>query len=332
MSDENAPGPDAFDGPIADEGTAPAPIDVEATAARALDESAAAEADGAAQEVVDPAIDETAQDAAGRGAAPAAEDGADGGAAPAAEDGADGGAAPASNAGGAEPAPAAEGDADGEAAPAAEDEGAEPDPAPEDDPVEKLRQRLYMSPGDWYVIHTYSGHERKVKANLEQRITTQNMEDSIFSVEVPDEYVMEYRGTAKKRVRRVRIPGYAIVCMDFNEESYRVVKETPAVTGFVGDQHNPVPLSIDEVVMLLTPNVLEEAAEKKKDKPAPVQEIRTAFEVGETVTVIDGPFETMSATISEIMPEAQKLKVLVTIFERETPLELGFDQVEKLEQ
>ena len=317
MSDENAPGPDAFDGPIADEGTAPAPIDVEAAQARALDESAAAEADGAAQEVVDPAIDEAAQDVA------------DGEAAPAPEDGADGGAAPASGAGGAEPDPAAEDGADGEAAPA---EGAEPDPAAEDDPVEKLRQRLYMSPGDWYVIHTYSGHERKVKANLEQRITTQNMEDSIFSVEVPDEYVMEYRGTAKKRVRRVRIPGYAIVCMDFNEESYRVVKETPAVTGFVGDQHNPVPLSIDEVVMLLTPNVLEEAAEKKKDKPAPVQEIRTAFEVGETVTVIDGPFETMSATISEIMPEAQKLKVLVTIFERETPLELGFDQVEKLEQ
>lgn len=317
MSDENAPGPDAFDGPIADEGFAPAPIDIEAAQARALDESAAAEADGAAQEVVDRAIDEAAQDVA------------DGEAAPAPEDGADGEASPAPGAGGAEPDPAAEDGADGEAAPA---EGAEPDPAAEDDPVEKLRQRLYMSPGDWYVIHTYSGHERKVKANLEQRITTQNMEDSIFSVEVPDEYVMEYRGTAKKRVRRVRIPGYAIVCMDFNEESYRVVKETPAVTGFVGDQHNPVPLSIDEVVMLLTPNVLEEAAEKKKDKPAPVQEIRTAFEVGETVTVIDGPFETMSATISEIMPEAQKLKVLVTIFERETPLELGFDQVEKLEQ
>jgi len=319
MSDENAPGPDAFDGPIADEGFAPAPIDIEAAQARALDESAAAEADGAAQEVVDPAIDEAAEDGADGEAAPAS--GAEGAEPdPAPEDGADGEAAPASGAEGAEPDPAAE------------DEGAEPDPAPEDDPVEKLRQRLYMSPGDWYVIHTYSGHERKVKANLEQRITTQNMEDSIFSVEVPDEYVMEYRGTAKKRVRRVRIPGYAIVCMDFNEESYRVVKETPAVTGFVGDQHNPVPLSIDEVVMLLTPNVLEEAAEKKKDKPAPVQEIRTAFEVGETVTVIDGPFETMSATISEIMPEAQKLKVLVTIFERETPLELGFDQVEKLEQ
>ena len=320
MSDENAPGPDAFDGPIADEGFAPAPIDIEAAEARALDESAEAEADGAAQEVVDRAIDEAAQDVA------------DGEAAPAPEDGADGEAAPAPGAEGAEPDPAAEDGADGEASPASGAGGAEPDPAAEEDPVEKLRQRLYMSPGDWYVIHTYSGHERKVKANLEQRITTQNMEDSIFSVEVPDEYVMEYRGTAKKRVRRVRIPGYAIVCMDFNEESYRVVKETPAVTGFVGDQHNPVPLSIDEVVMLLTPNVLEEAAEKKKDKPAPVQEIRTAFEVGETVTVIDGPFETMSATISEIMPEAQKLKVLVTIFERETPPELGFDQVEKLEQ
>ena len=200
------------------------------------------------------------------------------------------------------------------------------------DPAEEFKSELRMQEGDWYVIHTYSGHERKVKANLEQRITTQNMEDYIFAVEVPDEYVMEYRGNAKKRVRHVRIPGYAIVCMDFNEASYRVVKETPAVTGFVGDQHNPVPLSIDEVVMLLTPNVLEEAAEAAKDQPAPVQAVQTQFEVGEIVTVTDGPFETMSATISEIMPETQKLKVLVTIFERETPLELGFDQVEKLEQ
>ena len=215
------------------------------------------------------------------------------------------------------------------------EDGAQDEAAPasaEEEAIAKLRRKLYMSPGDWYVIHTYSGHERKVKANLEQRITTQNMEDYIFAVEVPDEYVMEYRGTTKKRVRHVRIPGYAIVCMDFNEASYRVVKETPAVTGFVGDQHNPVPLSIDEVVMLLTPNVLEEAAEAAKDQPAPVQAVQTQFEVGEIVTVTDGPFETMSATISEIMPETQKLKVLVTIFERETPLELGFDQVEKLEQ
>ena len=167
----------------------------------------------------------------------------------------------------------------------------------EEDPIEKLRRELYMSPGDWYVIHTYSGHERKVKANLEQRITSQNMEESIFQVEVPYEYVMEYRGNVKKRVRRVRIPGYVIVCMDFNEDSYRVVKETPAVTGFVGDQHNPVPLSIDEVV-----------------------------------TVTDGAFATMSAVISEIMPETQRLKVLLTIFERETPMELTFDQVEKIEE
>lgn len=201
-----------------------------------------------------------------------------------------------------------------------------------DDPIEKLRAELYASPGDWYVLHTYSGHERKVKTNLEQRITTQNMEDSIFRVEVPDEYVMEYRGNAKKRVRRVQIPGYVLVCMDFDEASYRVVKDTPAVTGFVGDQHNPVPLSIEEVVTLLTPNAIEAAVAEAKTGPAPVQQVQVAFEVGEVVTVNDGPFETMTATISEIMPEAQKLKVLVTIFERETPLELSFDQVDKLEK
>ena len=231
--------------------------------------------------------------------------------------------------------PAEEAATEEETPASAEEEAVTEEEAPasaEEEAIAKLRRKLYMSPGDWYVIHTYSGHERKVKANLEQRITTQNMEDYIFAVEVPDEYVMEYRGNAKKRVRHVRIPGYVIVCMDFNEASYRVVKETPAVTGFVGDQHNPVPLSIDEVVMLLTPNVLEEAAEAAKDQPAPVQVVQTQFEVGEIVTVTDGPFETMSATISEIMPETQKLKVLVTIFERETPLELSFDQVEKLEQ
>ena len=222
---------------------------------------------------------------------------------------------------------------------AAEEAGAEEAGAEEEAPasaeeeaIAKLRRKLYMSPGDWYVIHTYSGHERKVKANLEQRITSQNMEESIFQVEVPDEYVMEYRGNVKKRVRRVRIPGYVIVCMDFNEDSYRVVKETPAVTGFVGDQHNPVPLSIDEVVMLLTPNVLEAAAAEEKSAPAPVQEVHTQFEVGEVVTVTDGAFATMSAVISEIMPETQRLKVLLTIFERETPMELTFDQVEKIEE
>ncbi len=199
------------------------------------------------------------------------------------------------------------------------------------DPIQQLRDELRLIPGDWYVVHTYSGHERKVKANLEQRISSQNMEDLIYRVEVPDEYVMEFRGTAKKRVRRVRIPGYVIVCMEFTDQSYRVVKETPAVTGFVGDQHNPVPLSEDEVVMLMTPNVLEVAAQEQKT-PAPTQQIRVDYEIGEVVTVTDGPFETMTAVISEIMPEAKKLKVLVTIFERETPLELGFDQVDKIDR
>ena len=269
-------------------------------------ETAEALADGQALEVVEEVVEEVAAQEAAQNEAAAGD-------APAGDGAQDEAAAG--------DAPAGDGAQD-EAAPASAEEEA----------IAKLRRKLYMSPGDWYVIHTYSGHERKVKANLEQRITTQNMEDYIFAVEVPDEYVMEYRGNAKKRVRHVRIPGYAIVCMDFNEASYRVVKETPAVTGFVGDQHNPVPLSIDEVVMLLTPNVLEEAAEAAKDQPAPVQVVQTQFEVGEIVTVTDGPFETMSATISEIMPETQKLKVLVTIFERETPLELGFDQVEKLEQ
>ncbi|WP_078062565.1 transcription termination/antitermination protein NusG [Actinomyces provencensis] len=234
-------------------------------------------------------------------------------------------------------------DADADAAPAtdegaseaaASDEGevGEAEEGEVEDPIQKLRDELRLLPGDWYVIHTYSGHERKVKNNLEQRIASQNMEDLIYKVEVPDEYVMEYRGTQKKRVRRVRIPGYVIVCMDFTDESWRVVKETPAVTGFVGDQHNPVPLNEDEVVMLLTPNVMEEAAAEQKTGPAPVQQVQVNYEVGEVVTVTDGPFETMTATISEIMPDQQKLKVLVTIFERETPMELGFDQVEKLDQ
>lgn len=224
-------------------------------------------------------------------------------------------------------------DAASEDAAAAESEQteAEPESEPEVDPIEKLRSELRLLPGDWYVIHTYSGHERKVKANLEQRIESQNVEDYIFRVEVPDEYVMEFRGSAKKRVRRVRIPGYVLVCMEFNDQSYRVVKETPAVTGFVGDQHHPVPLSEDEVVMLLTPNVMEEAAKEQKTGPAPVQEVAVDFHVGEVVMVTDGPFESMNATISEIMPEQRKLKVLVTIFERETPLELGFDQVARID-
>lgn len=205
------------------------------------------------------------------------------------------------------------------------------DPA-QADPLERFRFEIMAIPGDWYVLHTYSGHERKVKANLEQRIASQNMEDKIFRVEVPDEYITEFKGSAKKRVRHVRIPGYVVVCMDFDDDSYRVVKDTPAVTGFVGDQRNPVPLSIDEVVDLLKFNVLEEAGPAAQPVQVVKEQIRLAFEVGEIVTVTDGPFEAMEATISEISPETEKLKVLVTIFERETPLELSFDQVAKREE
>ena len=200
------------------------------------------------------------------------------------------------------------------------------------DPLEAFRREIMMIPGDWYVIHTYSGHERKVKANLEQRIASQNMEEKIFRVEVPDEYINEFKGSVKKRVRHVRIPGYVVVCMDFDDDSYRVVKDTPAVTGFVGDQHNPVPLSTDEVVDLLKFNILEEAGPQAAPAAAVKEEIRVAFETGEVVSIVEGPFEGMEATISQILPEAQKLKVLVTIFERETELELAFEQVTKREE
>lgn len=200
------------------------------------------------------------------------------------------------------------------------------------DPLEQFRRDIMVIPGDWYVLHTYSGHERKVKANLEQRITSQNMEDKIFRVEVPDEYITEFKGSAKKRVRHVRIPGYVVVCMDFDDDSYRVVKDTPAVTGFVGDQRNPVPLSLDEVVDLLKFNILEESGAQDQPSQAVKEEIRVAFEVGEVVTVAGGAFDGFEATISEIEPENQKLKVLVSIFERETPLELTFEQVAKREE
>lgn len=244
-----------------------------------------------------------------------------------------------------EPVEAPEGDAGGIAeeggsespveADAAEDvveEAAEVEEDAVEDPLEAFRREIMMIPGDWYVLHTYSGHERKVKANLEQRIASQNMEERIFRVEVPDEYVTEFKGSAKKRVRHVRIPGYVVVCMDFDDESYRVVKDTPAVTGFVGDQHNPVPLSTDEVVDLLKFNILEEAGPQAVPAAAVKEEVRVAFEPGEIVTIVEGPFEGMEASISQILPEAQKLKVLVTIFERETELELGFDQVAKREE
>ena len=204
----------------------------------------------------------------------------------------------------------------------------------EADPVEVLRAELEEEGGEWYVIHTFSGHERKVKANLQQRVENHFLTRRIPRVEVPMEEVVEIRNTIRKKVQRVRFPGYVLVQMrgtGFDEEMdgqlWRVVKETPAVTGFVGDQYNPVPLRVDEVVDMLAPGLLigEETKKPAEVKAQPIVD----FEVGEVVTVTDGPFEEMTAEISEIMPETQKLKVLVTIFERETPMELGFDQVRK---
>ena len=209
-----------------------------------------------------------------------------------------------------------------EAAEAAETEEAE-EPG---DPVEEFKANLRRVPGDWYVIHSYAGYENRVKANLENRITSLNMEDYIFQVEVPMEDVTEIKNGQRKQVRRVRIPGYVLVRMELTDESWGAVRHTPGVTGFVGHTHQPVPLSLDEVFSMLAPTL--QPAESKAARPAEVKVVD--FEVGETVTVMEGPFETLPATISEINADAQKLKVLVSIFGRETPVELSFADVAKI--
>ncbi|WP_432208240.1 transcription termination/antitermination protein NusG [Citricoccus nitrophenolicus] len=215
---------------------------------------------------------------------------------------------------------------------------AEADAEPEVDPAEELRTRLRRQPGDWYVIHTYAGYEKRVKTNLETRIQTQEMEDYIYEIEVPMEEVVEIRNTTRKLVNRVRIPGYVLVRMDLTDASWGVVRHTPGVTGFVGNAHDPFPLSLDEVHSMLAPSVLQEAtkAAEAEGRPAPsgsesnAPAIEVDFEVGESVTVNDGPFETLPATISEVKVESQQLVVLVTIFERETPVTLSFNQVTKI--
>jgi transcription termination/antitermination protein NusG len=195
------------------------------------------------------------------------------------------------------------------------------------DPVAEFKSQLRRMPGEWYVIHSYAGYENRVKANLENRTTSLNMEDFIFQVEVPMEEVTEIKNGQRKLVRRVRIPGYVLVRMDLTDESWGAVRHTPGVTGFVGHTHQPVPLSLDEVYSMLAPTLQPAEGGAKPAK----QEIKVVdFEVGESVTVMEGPFETLPATISEINPDAQKLKVLVSIFGRETPVELSFNQVAKI--
>jgi len=202
------------------------------------------------------------------------------------------------------------------------------------DPVADFKADLRTRFGDWYVIHSYAGYENRVKANLETRIQTLNMEDFIFEIEVPMEEVTEIKNGQKKQVRRVRMPGYVLVRMDLTDESWGAVRHTPGVTGFVGNAHQPVPLSIDEVFTMLAPNFEAAAAADgsgASTSSSAGKDVRVVdFEVGESVTVMEGPFETLPATISEINPDTQKLKVLVSIFGRETPVELSFAQVAKI--
>jgi transcriptional antiterminator NusG len=188
------------------------------------------------------------------------------------------------------------------------------------DPAERLRQELSGQQGDWYVVHSYAGYENKVKTNLETRIQSLNMEDYIYAIEVPTEEVTEIKGGKRQQVVRKKLPGYLFVRMDLTDESWSVVRNTPGVTGFVGQTSRPSPLSVDEVVRMIAP---------PKQK-AVVPQKAVDFEVGESITVTDGPFATLPATINEINLDSQKLKVLVSIFGRETPVELSFNQVAKL--
>jgi transcriptional antiterminator NusG len=217
---------------------------------------------------------------------------------------------------------------------AADDDADDADEAAEADPVAEMRDALRRAPGEWYVVHSYAGYENKVKTNLETRIQTLDMEDYIFQVEVPTEEVTEIKNGQRKQVQRKVLPGYILVRMELNDPSWSAVRNTPGVTGFVGATSKPSPLTIDEVLKFLLPQV-EEAKPAAAGKgtsatPAKGPVVEVDFEVGESVTVMDGPFATLPATISEVNADGQKLKVLVSIFGRETPVELSFSQVSKI--
>ena len=204
-------------------------------------------------------------------------------------------------------------------------EGAAAEPAEETDAVAEFNRELRMLPGDWYVVHSYAGYENRVKTNLESRITSLNMEDYIFQIEVPTHQVTEIKSGKKTIVNEKVLPGYILVRMDLTDESWAVVRNTPGVTGFVGLSNRPSPLPLSEVAGLLAPEPAEGS------KPAEAAKAKTPeYEVGESVTVMDGPFATLPATVDEVNSVTQKLKVLVSIFGRETPVELSFDQVTKI--
>ena len=228
---------------------------------------------------------------------------------------------------------------DPESAEAAESDEAEPEPE-EDGPLEAFRRELWAKPGDWFVVHTYSGMEKRVKQNLENRIISLNMEDYIHEIVVPTEEVAEIKNGQRKMVTRTVLPGYVLVRMDLTDESWSAVRHTPSVTGFVGHSHQPVPLSMTEVEDMLAPAVIAvaeaEAAAAAGDKSGygaatakkPVEV--ADFDVSDSVMVVDGPFATLHATITEINAESQRVKALVEIFGRETPVELSFSQIQKV--
>ncbi|MBV7244905.1 MULTISPECIES: transcription termination/antitermination protein NusG [Streptomyces] len=220
----------------------------------------------------------------------------------------------------------------------ADDESAdeeEAEPAAPVDPVTALREELRGLPGEWYVIHTYAGYEKRVKANLEQRAVSLNVEEFIYQAEVPEEEIVQIKNGERKNVRQNKLPGYVLVRMDLTNESWGVVRNTPGVTGFVGNAYDPYPLTLDEIVKMLAPEAEEKAAREAAEaegKPAPARKVEVQvldFEVGDSVTVTDGPFATLQATINEINADSKKVKGLVEIFGRETPVELSFDQIQK---
>jgi len=207
--------------------------------------------------------------------------------------------------------------------------------AAETDPIEEMRAALRRAPGDWYVVHSYAGYENKVKTNLETRVQTLDVEDYIFQVEVPTEEVTEIKNGQRKQVQRKVLPGYILVRMELNDQSWGAVRNTPGVTGFVGATSRPSPLTHDDVIKFLLPKVEPKQAAASGGKSdvaagAGKSAVEVDFEVGESVTVMDGPFATLPATINEVNVDAQKLKVLVSIFGRETPVELAFSQVSKI--
>jgi len=268
--------------------------EAEVTAGRAADVEAEAADPGYSAAATD--VDE-ADDEAGAGAASEADDASDAG----------------------EPDDAAEAEAE-DAGEAKEAEEAEE----EADPIAEFKAELRALPGDWYVVHSYAGYENRVRTNLESRTQSLNMEDFIFQIEVPVHEVTEIKGGKRQQVSEKVLPGYILVRMELTDESWAAVRNTPGVTGFVGLSSRPSPLSLDEVASLLAPEPEEKAAK------AEIMRASVEYEVGESVTVMDGPFATLPATVNEINPDTQKLKVLVSIFGRETPVELSFDQVSKI--